>query len=505
MLLRQLSNPTSTAPSCNPALWTISLASSSLMTSLRPFIRRVMPKALIRAAKWATSPPQLRAWTCRPCKCTGLTRKLAASLTNCKALTGPPNATLPLLHWQPVGSVAPAAPSGPFPPCIPWDCPRRRMFLRPRVLNPFMLTAILDDDLLFAAKTMGLLGPCLASWRNRQLKAVAQLAQKATPWDNSLCSLMAPSVRAVAANKRPAFLLLASILLRWPDRRNALRFVTGHNIVGCIENSSLFRPVQVAATEKCGLESLLGHSALETLTATKARVRPTERDAQLRQACLEEVAAGQAAGPFSEQELNARCSPGQWRPLERFLLEQGEGKLRCIDSGKKPGHNNASRESETIYTSSVDSLLPIIRATCDAASVGALADAAPEYLSFQIGTEDMQHAYRQCPVSPQHLCVSTVAYWDHVADDHRFLVLHGPPFGLSSSVLCFNRTPALMTAVCRRWTASAVLQFFDDSGVCDLTCARGSGQAALRTCHSLAGIDLDSLCEPFCGWPVRSH
>ena len=50
-----------------------------------------------------------------------------------------------------------------------------------------------------------------------------------------------------------------------------------------------------------------------------------------------------------------------------------------------------------------------------------------------------------------------------------------------------------------------VLQFFDDSGVCDLTCARHSGQASLRACNSLArvawhflvlwyGQDVASLC-----------
>ena len=36
------------------------------------------------------------------------------------------------------------------------------------------------------------------------------------------------------------------------------------------------------------------------------------------------------------------------------MHQQGCGKLRCIDSGKKPKHNEASLEAETIFTTSVD-------------------------------------------------------------------------------------------------------------------------------------------------------
>ena len=166
---------------------------------------------------------------------------------------------------------------------------------------------------------------------------------------------------------------------------------------------------------------------------------------------------GHAIGPFNEQQLNERWGPGQWRPLERFLLTQGESKRRCVDCERKPGRNDVSKESETIYASSVNSLLPIIRTTCDAASVGGLMHALPGFLSFQLGAEDMQRAYRQCPVVPEHLCVSTVAYWGHEAQDHRLLILQGLPFGLCSSVLFFNRTPALLSAMRRRWKSSSSL------------------------------------------------
>ena len=299
---------------------------------------------------------------------------------------------------------------------------------------------------------------------------------------------MPPSVASVASRKKPAFMLMCAILLRWPDPLNALRFVTGYKVVGDIEHSGLFRPVEVDESRRIGLPALLGPSALNNLEALTAHVCPGQYDEQLRKCCLDEVALGHAEGPFDRAQMDERFGLGGWRPLERFMLFQTD-KYRPIDSGKKPGHNSASLERETIFTSSVDAFLPLVQETlCYLQPLDAF---FPGVGRFVLGTEDMKHAYRQSPVHPSNLCVTCTAYWDHVAGDHRFIILQGLPFGMSSAVLCFNRTPAFLSSLCRRTLASAVLQFFDDSGVCDLASARASAQAELRKCFHLAGAELD--------------
>ena len=199
----------------------------------------------------------------------------------------------------------------------------------------------------------------------------------------------------------------------------------------------------------------------------------------------------------------------RWRPLERFVLQQGS-KYRAIDSGKRPLHNSASRERETIYVSSVDTLVAMCLETRLLAAKAPLFQESPSLAQFVLGTEDMKHAYRQCPVAPEHLCVSCVCYWDTSARDHRYLILRGLPFGLSSSVLSFNRLPTMLTALARRTCAAGALAFFDDAGIFDLLCARGSAQAALRLIYQLAGAQLDptksqppAACRVFLGLSIN--
>ena len=88
--------------------------------------------------------------------------------------------------------------------------------------------------------------------------------------------------------------------------------------------------------------------------------------------------------------MDERFGLGGWRPLERFMLFQTD-KYRPIDSGKKPGHNSASLERETIFTCSVQETL---------AHLQPMETFFPGIGRFVLGTEDMKHAYRQAPCIP---------------------------------------------------------------------------------------------------------
>ena len=358
---------------------------------------------------------------------------------------------------------------------------------------PFSSDCVLDADLVFACRFMAIFGPLTRQWRLQQLRAMQKLAKVLRPWETECVDHMPPSVRAVAHTKKPMFMLICSLLLRWPDETNALRYVTGFQIVGDVEHSGLFRPLDVNCDLPTGKECLLGQSAEQNLAAMKRRVQSGLHDADLLSMTQQEISEGFAEGMFTEQQLNQKFGVGMWRPMERFIHVQSCGKLRCIDSGKKPGHNSASRESETIYTTTVDVVPAVVRHTCQLVQQfwATRGSHLPDWCDFVLGTEDMKNAYRQCPVHPHHRCCSCVAFWHPELQDVRFIVLNGLPFGLSSSVLNFNRTPALLTAMARGFCGCAVAHFFDDSGIIDLASGNGFAQAITREVHAKAGAQLD--------------
>ena len=191
------------------------------------------------------------------------------------------------------------------------------------------------------------------------------------------------------------------------------------------------------------------------------------------------------------------------------MHQQGCVKLRCIDSGKKPKHNEASLETETIFTTSVDFIPAAVHAvlwyvlgtvqrlryddidTLADLSLYQLLGLLPAWLVFELGTEDMKNAYRQNPVHPDHYRFVTVAFWHYLEQAIMFLVLLGSPFRLSSAVLNFNRTPALQTAVLRRCLGVLSTHFYDHFGIVDVAAAHGTAQAAVRQAFTLAGLQLD--------------
>ena len=95
--------------------------------------------------------------------------------------------------------------------------------------------------------------------------------------------------------------------------------------------------------------------------------------------------------------------------------------------------------------------------------------------SLQASTKDMKRAYRQVPVSQQQLCFSVIAVWHPSHRRWVFGILHGLAFGLLSAVLQFNRYPALLVAIARRWLAIPVINFFDDFKITEPRFAKGSG------------------------------
>ena len=357
--------------------------------------------------------------------------------------------------------------------------------------NPFDTAAQLDDDSLFACRGMCILGPCIRVWRQQQLRALSRLAKFMRPWDEAICKAMHPDVAAVAKDRKPAFITALTHLLRWPDDTVGLRFFTGFKLLGAIESPGLFRPLDdEVPPPQLGLSALLGKHAADVTLKVESCLPRFPFAAEAKAITLDEVRDGLAAGPFTKSQLDSLFGPGNWIPMRRFMLLQAN-KLRAIDDGRFSGHNKSCFSEETIYTISPD----FVAAACKFC-IGLLQDLEddlPMWAEPHFGTEDMKAAYRQLPNDPDEQAGLFIAFYDPDDQQVKYVHLRAHPFGLSAAVLNFNRVPCLSTAVVRRLAAVAACNYFDDFGVLDFVCARGSGVCFLREAHNLMGLVLDAV------------
>ena len=77
-------------------------------------------------------------------------------------------------------------------------------------------------------------------------------------------------------------------------------------------------------------------------------------------------------------------------------------------------------------------------------------------------------------MSDKDLCHSVICIWHPGKQRYMFAVLYGLAFGESVAVWCFNRFPALLCAIARRWLSIPVTSFFDDFKVHDVAMGGGS-------------------------------
>ena len=103
-------------------------------------------------------------------------------------------------------------------------------------------------------------------------------------------------------------------------------------------------------------------------------------------------------------------------------------------------------------------------------------------------SRDMKSAYKQIPMDESQVRYVVIAIFDMEAGRWRFVVTRTLLFGLSGAVLLFNRVPAFIVALARRWLAIAVHAFFDDFRIVDFASENGS-----------AGRWFDKLVQ-FLGW-----
>ena len=183
--------------------------------------------------------------------------------------------------------------------------------------------------------------------------------------------------------------------------------------------------------------------------------------------------------------MDAKFGKGGWRPLVRFAILQGE-KWRVIDNGRSSLHNVSVDPCERIHTTSTAAGVAALRRLRQRAAKPLAGELEP-----RLSTHDMTSAYRQIAVAPEHSRFSVIAVYSPVSKSWVYGELDGFPFGVTPAVLEFNRIPAFLTAVSRRWLAIPVVSFYDDFKIIGVQAGGGSEDRSFQEVVSLTGYKLD--------------
>ena len=379
--------------------------------------------------------------------------------------------------------------------------------------SPYRPGTTTDPDLRYAAFTMAVWGPHIESWREEQTILFLRLVEAVRPLTEALRRRMPPTVRKVAARKDPATIALVVVLLRWPDRKLATEYVSGHHIVGHIESSGVFRAQDGQEISRQELyKGFLGQEAIDFIDGMMSR-QPRRDPADIERLMMAETKKGYQSEPVSKAEMDRRYGPGAWRPMPLFINEEAGGKQRLIANAKGGGHNSWTSEEETLFVIAVGFAADATFMTTEECiklhlPAGApewptekILEAIPEWTECGLGCDDMTDAFRQSPVAPDHQGVNVVAFFAPSKGTWLFSEVFGLVYGMKSSVLHFNRFPSLVAATARRTGGSATGSYVDDFTTVDFLMARGSGQRFTNTVLRSMGGDLG----PDKHKPVRSQ
>ena len=185
-------------------------------------------------------------------------------------------------------------------------------------------------------------GGHIRAWRHHQHLALQRVLSALDPLRAELEQFRSDTSRAVAATRDIAGLALFTSLLRWPDRTQAAGYLEGFRVVGTIETSKLFRPIPATP-----LEDDFSGEAAKAEVRHALRSPPPKFAEEIFRLTQDEIAKDFTEPLCSAQQLDQRYGVGQWRPIYRFLLHQGD-KERLIDDGKRGGQNVWSSMAETI-------------------------------------------------------------------------------------------------------------------------------------------------------------
>ena len=223
------------------------------------------------------------------------------------------------------------------------------------------------------------------------------LARALTPLEEALSFHRVESAKRVAHSKKPAFTACLTALLRWPDVAQPQQLLLGYPIIGEIEHSGIFRFVSPKESKDVDDWLAEGPMAISRIMAS----RPPLHVGDIFATTVEEQEKGFCSPFLTKAQVDSQFGAGRWRPLERFLIKQTDGKKRVIDNAKKICHNACTSLHETISTTNIDFVANIASDILHGFHLcsGLHDDPDLQWLDLRVGTDDLPDAYRGLPVA----------------------------------------------------------------------------------------------------------
>ena len=156
-------------------------------------------------------------------------------------------------------------------------------------------------------------------------------------------------LRRLRLRKDAALVALLTCLLRWPDHGQASCFVHGFPIVGEVSFSGVFRPLSAGLSDEESVEGWLARDGAQAVRDLM-RSSPPKNSQEILRLTLQEQEQGFCSELLTKEQIDRLFGIGKWRPMERFLLVQGDNKKRLVDNCRKTEHNAHAQLHETIFT-----------------------------------------------------------------------------------------------------------------------------------------------------------
>ena len=353
------------------------------------------------------------------------------------------------------------------------------------VESPLSLEPPVPDDLDFALRKCLALGKKARAWRRAQFSRLRSICESAEGMADSLNCARSSTSHKVSEHVHLDRLELSRYSICWPDIFLLELAQKGALIVGELPRSNIYRAASVEPTVPLqDFEN--GHDDYVQKLVSR-RPPPPEQVRVVWEKSEVERKSGTLRGYWTAAEMDARHGKGRWRPMPRFAVwQQAHSKWRLIDNAKESDTNSTLQAWERIHTTSSSASFAAVRRLRNLH--GAALDGGWE---VRVSTHDLEKAYRQVPVNPQHLRYSIVAIFHPERQQWVFAECDGLAFGLGAAVLGFNRIPTFVVALARRWLAIPVFAFFDDFKVIDVACSGGSATRSFLELLSWLGYKRD--------------
>jgi len=351
--------------------------------------------------------------------------------------------------------------------------------------SPYQKGDGVADDLDFALRMVIEKGPDIVDWRAQQFQRLQAFGKALLPARAALEDERGFTSKRVSKHVRLERVMLASYAAGWPDTKLHEMVRDGATIAGRLPHSGIYRQADVQAA--ISLDDLQVTSEA-WIAEILSRAPPKEEQLQaVWEKSREEVELGLLRGHWSKDQMDRRWGLGRWRPLVRFAIWQALAKKwRCIDNGRSASTNYTLETDERIHTTSVQTGAATIRRLRH--HLGRRLSGA--YLP-RSSTQDMKRAFRQLGVRDRDRCMHIVAIFHPTLRAWVFFELDGLAFGLGAAVLEFNRVPAQLVALARRWLAIPAVNFYDDFRITDICGTGGNANYMFEALCSWIGWWLD--------------